>query len=250
MTRPPIYVIIKFEGGQGPRHEIRDTKMTDMNQVYDRIQKLLAMAKDASSPNEAMIAMDRARRLMNKYQIEEADMIGRDADDSRFSFKSLLKKKYKFMPTWLNTLAVAVGELNGVRGGLVEGNIVVAGFNEDVELAEMMYDRLVEECERMCKIDQIARGFGAKYNAKMGDAFKKGFAMAVHAKVKEILSNQIIEECDTTALVIHKMDMVKQKFGETATKESKLNIDQDATDAYRQGHMKGSNTQIQSEIGA
>jgi hypothetical protein len=221
--------------------------MTDMSQIYDRIQKLLAMAKDASSPNEAMIATERARRLMNKYQIEESDMIGHDADESRFSFKSLLKKKYKFMPTWLNTLAVAVGELNGVRGGLVEGNIVVAGFNEDVELAVMMYDRLVEECNRLCKIDQIARGYGNKYNAKMGDAFKKGFSVAVHAKVKEIIAHQA-QECDSTALILHKADAVAQRFGETKVKTANMNIDRDANDAYYQGKEHGSNTTLQTEI--
>ncbi|WQY99590.1 hypothetical protein [Acinetobacter phage pB23] len=221
--------------------------MTDMNQIYDRIQKLLAMAKDASSPNEAMIAMERARRLMNKYQIEESDMIGRDADDSRFSFQSLLKKQYKFMPTWLNTLAVAVGELNGVRGGLVEGNIVVAGFNEDVQLAVMMYDRLVEECNRMCKIDQIARGYGTKYNAKMGDAFKKGFAVAVHEKVKEIIAHQAME-CDSTALILHKADAVAKRFGETKVKTSKMDIDRDADSAYHAGKQHGRKAQLQTEI--
>lgn len=221
--------------------------MTDMTQIYDRIQKLLAMAKDASSPNEAMIAMERARRLMNKYQIEESDIIGREADDSRFSFQSLLKKKYKFMPTWLNTLAVAVGELNGVRGGLVDGNIVVAGFNEDVQLAAMMYDRLVEECNRMCKLDQIARGYGTKYNAKMGDAFKKGFSVAVHAKVKEIIAHQA-QECDSTALILHKADAVAKRFGETQTKSTKMNIDHDANDAYHEGKRHGSNAKIQTEI--
>lgn len=222
--------------------------MTDMNQIHDRIQKLLAMAKDTSSPNEAMIAMERARRLMNKYQIEESDLM--TADEHNLVAVTLFGKQYKFMPVWLNILATAVCQLNGVRGGIVYGDIAVAGFEEDVALTKMMFDRLVEECTIQCKVDQMARGFGSHYNAKAGDAFKKGFATAVSVRVKEILAQQLQEEADTTALIIRKMDIVEQKFGKMETKEKATKTRSDARDAFRRGVEKGNQAKIQTEVGA
>ena len=58
------------------------TNLVEMAKIQDRVQKLLNMAKDASSPNEAMIAMERARRLMDKYQIEETDL--EQVEENRF----------------------------------------------------------------------------------------------------------------------------------------------------------------------
>ena len=50
-----------------------------------RIRKLLAMAGDASSPNEAAIAAKRAKALLNEHNLSEADVIagGMTLDDFR-----------------------------------------------------------------------------------------------------------------------------------------------------------------------
>ena len=63
------------------------TNSVEMAKIQDRVQKLLNMAKDASSPNEAMIAMERARRLMDKYQIEETDL--EQVEENRFGATNL-----------------------------------------------------------------------------------------------------------------------------------------------------------------
>ena len=152
------------------------TNSVEMTKIQDRVQKLLNMAKDASSPNEAMIAMERARRLMDKYQIEETDL--EQVEENRFGAANLFGKQYKFMPVWMNIMATALCKLNGVVGGVIYGDIGIMGLEEDVMLTKMMFDRLAQECINQCKIDQEARGFGKRYNAKVGDAFKKGFPKA------------------------------------------------------------------------
>ena len=48
---------------------LKMTNSVEMAKIQDRVQKLLNMAKDASSPNEAMIAMERARRT--EYQADQ-----------------------------------------------------------------------------------------------------------------------------------------------------------------------------------
>ena len=221
------------------------TNSVEMAKIQDRIQKLLNMAKDASSPNEAMIAMERARRLMDKYQIEETDL--ETVDETRWGAAMMFGKQYKFMPVWMNIMATAICKLNGVVGGVIQGDIGIMGLEEDVVLAKVMFDRLAQECIKQCKIDQEARGFGARYNAKVGDAFKKGFAAAIATKVAEIMQNQ---QAETTALVLRKADLVEEKFGKmhTANKRTKTRADEDARAAYAMGSVRGSQTRIQTEI--
>ena len=143
------------------------TNSVEMAKIQDRVQKLLNMAKDASSPNEAMIAMERARRLMDKYQIEETDL--EQVEENRFGAANLFGKQYKFMPVWMNIMATALCKLNGVVGGVIYGDIGIMGLEEDVMLTKMMFDRLAQECINQCKIDQEARGFCARYIAKVGE---------------------------------------------------------------------------------
>lgn len=224
---------------------LKMTNSVEMAKIQDRVQKLLNMAKDASSPNEAMIAMERARRLMDKYQIEEADL--ETVDETRWGASMMFGKKYKFMPVWMNIMATAVCKLNGVVGGVIEGDIGIMGLEEDVALAKAMFDRLAQECIKQCKIDQEARGFGARYNAKVGDAFKKGFAAAIATKVAEIMASQ---QAETTALVLRKADLVEEKFGKmkTVDKRTKTRADEDARAAYAMGSVRGSQTKLRSEI--
>lgn len=46
------------------------TNSIEMAKIQDRVQKLLNMAKDASSPNEAMIAMGAVRGNQTKIRSE------------------------------------------------------------------------------------------------------------------------------------------------------------------------------------
>ena len=48
--------------------------MNDEDKLIDRIRKLLALAEDAASQNEALIAARRARSLMDKHQITKGDI--------------------------------------------------------------------------------------------------------------------------------------------------------------------------------
>ena len=151
------------------------------------------------------------------------------------------------MPVWMNIMATALCKLNGVVGDVTYGNIGIVGLEEDVMLTKMMFDRLAQECINQCKIDQEARGFGARYHAKVGDAFKKGFAAAVAQKIGQIMASQ---QAETTALIIRKHDIVEAKFGKmkTVNMAAKTRVDEDARAAYAMGAVRGNQAKIHSEI--
>ncbi len=59
--------------------------MNEQNlEIIERVRKLLSMAVDTSSPHEAAIAASRARKLMDKHQIDLADLID---ESTGFGFK-------------------------------------------------------------------------------------------------------------------------------------------------------------------
>ena len=54
-----------------------------LDKIRARIQKLLAMAQDSSSPHEAAIAAERVQKLMAKFNLEMADVIAEELQDER-----------------------------------------------------------------------------------------------------------------------------------------------------------------------
>ena len=48
--------------------------------IMERIQNLLRMAEDTSSPNEAAIAARRAEALMRKHQLTQVDVMVKNLD--------------------------------------------------------------------------------------------------------------------------------------------------------------------------
>lgn len=44
-----------------------------MSKIIDKIKKLLALSK-SDNPNEAWLALEKARQLMNEYGVSETDL--------------------------------------------------------------------------------------------------------------------------------------------------------------------------------
>lgn len=83
-----------------------------LDKVIDKISKLLAMANDTSSPNEALLAAKRARTLMDKYQLSQEDIetqIGSQLLEAQIG-----KQKGKLF-LWERYLAAGCANLNDCR---------------------------------------------------------------------------------------------------------------------------------------
>ena len=76
--------------------------------LLERIRRLLAMADDASSPNEAAIAARRVRKLMDEHQVTKEDAEG-VIDEFDIVSSS---EKYVTWPRWLQGVAVLVAKEN------------------------------------------------------------------------------------------------------------------------------------------
>src|ERR1700739_3840723 len=160
----------------------------DLDKIKDRIAKLLRMAADASSPNEAAIAAQRARALMDKYRLHAFDVGNRMEEE--FSAEPATRF-YASIPVYLNLFSVQVAKYNDCQsrfergdvthrmGGKSQGaktdgkRIVFMGYKSDVQLAINMFDYLCETVNRLCKEWMHSQGM-ITYSVRIGGGFKLG----------------------------------------------------------------------------
>ena len=180
--------------------------------VIKRVKKLLAMAEDASSPNEALIAAKRARALMDKHQLSKSDI---ELFGSEF-LETIADKKTGNRRRWLIDLGSAAGLLNDCvfcfnKKPPIEYKF--RGFKSDAIVAKLTMDYLVETCERLLK---TTSSFGVSEK----NFYRLGFAEAVEERAYAIsLERKEIVTSGGKDLVITKQNSINAHFGElTAVK--------------------------------
>lgn len=196
--------------------------MSDQAKIIEKIRKLLAMAGDTSSPNEALLAAKRARILMDQHQISKAD-VELSYDDG---FKeTLAARKGKTLPEWVARLASTAAVLNDCRsivktvrgrGGKISSiTPAFQGFTADAVVAKMTMDYLVEACERFLEYSSVTGRSGYHF-------FRVGFAEAVQARCYEIAKERKVNIVtgSGTALVPLKMNMIASHFGDLKSRDS------------------------------
>lgn len=228
--------------------------MSDVSKIKDRIAKLLAMAKDTSSPQEAAIAAERARKLMDKHQIDHFDI---EEAKSEFCTMQATPAK-KFPPKWKDILSVAVAKYNdcfavGIRQENGYTYVEFRGFKEDVEMAVQMFNDLSDSCTAQCKTYMQRQGHGSYYMARVGDAFKKGWAGAVVSRIESMITEREgLTTASGTSLMVVKFDVLAQEFG--APKYTKANFgsrgDSEARKAREMGAVAGRSHQINKQVEA
>lgn len=215
-----------------------------------KVKKLMAMAADASSPNEAAIAAGRARKLMDEHQISLEDLQER----SSFSQRGCADAR-RFTPHWENMICVAVAKFNDCLSTLewkkssengCYYQLTFKGFDEDVRLAEYMFFYILEYGKRQCSKYMKEKGF-KRYNARLGTSFKDAYAKELTAKINLLIKERQVESESTgTGLMVVKNQLVEQHFGVAKYKSASRNrgMDIDDIEAQMRGQQAGQDTPI------
>lgn len=232
----------------------------DLEKIKDRIAKLLRMADDSSSPNEAAIAAGRARKLMDQYQIESVDLNG-DINESLIARGH--GRFFAALPLYLQFFAVSVAKYNDCQVRFEWGTVTFKkqaddrkktgkrvcfqGYESDVALACDMYDRLEAAVNRLCK--EYMRGLGLpKYNVRIGGAFKHGAINEISRRINSMLKDRelLFSESAGKGLMVIKSAAVEARFGAPNYKEHNKSViaDLEMADAYGQGRDKAKNIEI------
>ncbi len=239
----------------------------DLDKIKDRIAKLLRMAKDASSPNEAAIAAGRARKLMDQHQLDEFDVGNRIAEEfaaepgSRF---------FAAIPQYMSIFAVCVAKYNDCQARFENGEvtykkkkgdplqhgkrIMFMGYKSDVQLAILMFEQLNEAVNRMCKEWMNSQGL-TSYSVRIGGQFKLGAFGEIGRRLDEMTTKRdaITSEAGSTgALVVIKTAAVNEKFGEVNYGKSNTRAvdysDHLEVEARMTGRAKGAGIEIVKSV--
>lgn len=209
--------------------------------AIERARKLMAMAADSSSPHEAAIAARRARAIMDKYQLDFADL----KDQSNFSAAATGAPRAR-VPIWEQFICVGIAELNDcVVHFNKHGCFIFKGFDEDVQVARFMYGYLAEHGIRCCK------NFMAKNPDGCRNSYKLGYANAVRDKIDGMLAErkEQLKTSDGKSLVLLKKQLVENEFGKAGYKTKKRSTPADLYSTF-EGYQAGKRTNIVNGIDA
>lgn len=175
---------------------------TEQDKIIGRIIKLLAMAEDASSPNEALIAAQRARKLMDQHQVTKSDL---EITGSQF-LKTQADMNSKIRQRWLLSLAAASAALNDCRTHSSTKSAIYyfEGFKADAVVAKLTMDYLVTTCNRLSK----------DFSGHKRSCYKLGFSRAVRTRANALKKERNNLKTTTgTGLMVIKAQAIEKHFG-------------------------------------
>lgn len=217
----------------------------DLNKVKARIAKLLAMAENNGNEHEAAQAADRARRLMDQYQLDRMD-VEQTASDFGYEYAG---ESYAFQPRWKGWLASAVAKFNDCQCRLVRVPSDGArkryrtrweGYAEDVTLCLAMFEYFTTVVENATSKDQLARGY-TRYNARVGTIFKEHMVSTLSERLRVLMAQRQTETTTATGtgLAVYKANQVAAKFGECTYKEQQTKPADKMTDEEKHAALMG-----------
>ncbi len=193
-----------------------DGGKTAGKKILERIKKLLRMADDVGSPNEAAIAARRAERMMAEYNLSHADMVtsGMSLDD----FVECLHGDAKRMfPRWQSGLAVSIAEYTdcrvrfGRKPGTVLKQLAYQGEATDLEICKYLHTYLCRTINRLCKQSGVKK-IGPRNSFRMACSVEIGRTLA-RMKREDAATDVVTSDGKSLILVDRKAALLAEKFG-------------------------------------
>lgn len=241
---------------------------SELLRIKAKIAKLMALAERGGTEHEAANAMAKARALMDKYQLEQADIIDIGGEKQEF-LSAAATRAFNSMPEYLNWLAVGVARFNDCQAVTTWGHeinfkkndkrqnhfgkrIEFRGLKQDVEMAIDMYARLQGAVNRLCKEWLVENGHEGRYPVGLGTQFKAGACTRLYERLKALTKEResLTVKSTGNALVVVKGAAVAKYFGEVSYEKSnwKGRPDAKSIDAFREGRKGAETVEIQKKV--
>jgi hypothetical protein len=220
---------------------------TDKTQILDKIQKMMAKAKNNTSPEEAATAAALAAKMMEKHNIEEADLdLGGEEDVVEETFGipgSHRSGDLKSKSTWQGELAAVIAPAFGcaciwrIAREVKSTRLVIAGQPRDVKAAIAAKDF----CHR--EIDKLTAKFAGGQGRAFGVSFRVGCVQAIRKAIDEeraALRKEMEGHVSETALVVvdSRAQEAMESFGKVRKSRSNRN---ENVEAFMRGMVAGQN---------
>jgi len=228
-------------------------KDKEIEKIIARIQKLLAMAEDSSSPHEAAIAAGRAAKLLQKYNLDHADVILADIDQSDFT-EECTDSWHRRQPRWVDILGLPVAHLHDceVRNRPTQRRIYTEflGIREDALVAIYVFEFLVGEINRLAKRYREDNDWYFSPPPSRSDMydFRLGASRGVCDVLGQLLNEKREKDAETSSgrdLVVVKRALIKEKYG---VNYREAEVDHRFSLAMHTGYKQGLKVQIREGV--
>ena len=234
----------------------------DMNNIKDKIQKLLSLSK---SPNEheAAMALQKAQDLLKKYNLSMEEVFSFTADNVREDIVFCSKK----IPRWLGWLATVIAEIFNVQVykscefdrqaeiRYIGRGIRFVGFEADLMVATHCFIYLKRGIEAGCRQKRAElKLLGMKYFPRnFKNAYALGYIEAVKEKMAQLARIQLQQEDLQATEQISNLPVVKQNAIEEymrhlnlgTAKQTKIQLDHAV---YMVGFTDGAKTSLSRPV--
>lgn len=193
--------------------------------IIERIRRLLMMAQDVSSPNEAAIAARRAESMLRKYNLDRAEvLIEKITRDDIKEFGT--QRFYKTMTDWAVWIATGVSNLYECQvlvGQRPNGmcQIMMAGEETDAQAASYTFAYLFDAVHQLSKKHRklLRKKYGAGHGIDM-DSYRVGVAQELCLSLIDLdkeRRDELAKHVHGKALVVKKQELVRARYRDRNT---------------------------------
>lgn len=217
----------------------------DRNTAIEKIKKCLALSK-SSNPNEAATALRQAQKLMEAYQVEQADVDLSCVSEHDARVASGGKS------AWLTRLASVCADAFGClwllkEGGRSGNHVTFIGANGADQVAGYAFEVLLRQAARDRAAHVAAQPAACKRVTLIarGDAFATAWVNAASALVRKLAGQEqqalLLEEYKARRFTnLKSFQPVRRDL------DKKLRVN---SDSYAKGHRSGANARLDNAVG-
>lgn len=208
-----------------------DKSNVDSSKLFDRINRLLNMANDSSSPHEAQIAARRVAKMMQEHNLSMADVIEHEiinSIDKSIITEPLTTGTYlKRIPTWVQFLGCSMKEFDiECKNRFVNGSwgMHIYGYTTDVAVAKYLFKFLAATAQRKAEdYWNSIKGHTTDSKRSVYNNYLEGFAVGVRDEIRRYRDSvKPVVTSTNTSLVVVKSDAIKKRFGDFSYNEKGL----------------------------
>lgn len=200
--------------------------------MIEKIKKMMALAENNPSEEEALAAALQAHKLMAKYNIHEDEVALEEVKEDITSI--FTEQKYNsHLKAWRKQLGAVVAKAFRCKCYISGHDVVFRGYREDAQIALEVYLMLYNVGDSIAKKAKIAK--------KKSIGTQKGAYNSVAVGFLHGVNDSFNEQCKALMIITPKEVEEEWKQFSAGFKSSKSHLSVVDADLYKKGYTEGKN---------
>jgi len=219
-------------------------------QIIDKVKKLMALSKGSNFEGETDTALQKARDLLAKYNMDMSEVEAKAYQEAKPEFKESDIQ----VGAWQFPLAKVIGSYvncspfysSGINGQCIR----FIGMKAELEICIYTYHHVAQQIDKMCRnkrkelrAEREESGLN-RQDRRASSEFTKGYALGIIYRLKERIETRLQSEVKGTALVLVEHPKIMQwKRANLVASNRRSRITASGT-GYSQGYRDGDKVTI------